>query len=547
MIFLLKKAAHNMVHRCTIMVHGCTAGVHGCTAGPRWPIIQNRPFRSSETIPVPELDSPTAVRVKVKATSLNYANYLQILGKYQEKPPLPFIPGSDYAGTVEAVGPSVTKFKVGDPVCSFASLGSYASFIVQDQSLLFGLPKGCDLVAAAALPVAFGTSHVALVHRANLASSQACTFLGAAGGVGVSAVQIGKVCGAVVIAVARGVEKVKFLKSLGVDHVVDLTNQNLIASVKEFLKSRNLKGVDVLYDPVGGKLTKDAMKLLNWSAQILVIGFASGEIPVIPANIALVKWKISYLGLQVVMDVLIGDPSLADSVSVPKSKSYLVLCWLPPLRDFLKMNVDGAIRFDGLVEVWVSVGRLIVESDCKSAVEWIQSPSSAPVFFNSLVKEILSLFSDKALFSSFRWLVLSFGKGTTMREVFNEAANFYKINEMSLNWTVHGLYWGSYRIHRPAVLEDSIRELLSWMQKGLITIHVSHTYSLSESGSAESQVRPCLELQQDQILSLSLDLQVFPSAFLVLELANLAFSAIKDRKAIGKVMIAFDDKGRSKL
>ncbi|GMI90516.1 hypothetical protein like AT3G56460 [Hibiscus trionum] len=324
------------------------------------------PIEITRNHPIPELDSPTAVRVKVKATSLNYANYLQILGNYQEKPPLPFIPGSDYAGTVHAVGTSVTKFKVGDPVCSFAALGSYASFIVQDQSLLFGLPKGCDLVAAAALPVAFGTSHVALVHRANLTSSQVLLVLGAAGGVGVSAVQIGKVCSAVVIAVARGAEKVQFLKSLGVDHVVDLSNQNLTASVKEFLKSRNLKGVDVLYDPVGGKLTKEAMKLLNWGAQILVIGFASGEIPVIPANITLVK-----------------------------------------------------------------------------------------------------------------------------------------------NWTVHGLYWGSYRIHRPAVLEDSVRELLSWMQKGLITIHISHTYSLSE--------------------------------------AHLAFSAIKDRKAIGKVMIAFDDKGKSKL
>ncbi|XWS65644.1 hypothetical protein CRYUN_Cryun05aG0131500 [Craigia yunnanensis] len=287
--------------------------------------------------PIPELDSPTAVRVKVKATSLNFANYLQILGKYQEKPPLPFIPGSDYAGTVDAVGLSVTKFKVGDDVCSFAALGSYATFIVQDQSLLFGVPKGCDLVAAAALPVAFGTSHVALVHRANLTSSQVLLVLGAAGGVGLAAVQIGKVCGAVVIAVARGAEKVQFLKSLGVDHVVDLTNQNVTASVKEFLKSRNLKGVDVLYDPVGGKLAKETMKLLNWGAQILVIGFASGEIPVIPANITLVK-----------------------------------------------------------------------------------------------------------------------------------------------NWTVHGLYWGSYRIHRPAVLEDSMRELLSWMEKGLITIHISHTYSLSE-------------------------------------------------------------------
>ncbi|OMO89948.1 Alcohol dehydrogenase superfamily, zinc-type [Corchorus olitorius] len=329
---------------------------------------ESSPIVVSRNHPIPELDSPTAVRVKVKATSLNYANYLQILGKYQEKPPLPFIPGSDYAGTVDAVGPAVTKFKVGDPVCSFAPLGSFATFIVQDQSYLFGVPKGCDLMAAAALPVAFGTSHVALVHRANLTSSQVLLVLGAAGGVGVAAVQIGKVCGAIVIAVARGAEKVQFLKSLGVDHVVDLSTQNVTASVKEFLKSRKLKGVDVLYDPVGGKLTKETMKLLNWGAQILVIGFASGEIPVIPANIALVK-----------------------------------------------------------------------------------------------------------------------------------------------NWTVHGLYWGSYRIHRPVVLEDSIRELLSWVEKGLITIHISYTYSLSE--------------------------------------ANLAFAAIRDRKAIGKVMIALDDVGslRSKL
>ncbi|EOY20220.1 GroES-like zinc-binding alcohol dehydrogenase family protein isoform 2 [Theobroma cacao] len=345
---------------------------------------ESSPIVVSRNHPIPDLDSPTAVRVKVKATSLNYANYLQILGKYQEKPPLPFIPGSDYAGTVDAVGPAVTKFKVGDRVCSFASLGSYATFIVQDQSHLFGVPKGCDLVAAAALPVAFGTSHVALVHRANLTSSQVLLVLGAAGGVGVAAVQIGKVCGAVVIAVARGAEKVQFLKSLGVDHVVDLSNQHVTASVKEFLKSRNLKGVDVLYDPVGGKLTKETMKLLNWGAQILVIGFASGEIPVIPANITLVNYS------------------------------------------FNVAEVGG------------------------------------------------------------------------QRHVMK-------------NWTVHGLYWGSYRTHRPAVLEDSIRELLSWVERGLITIHISHIYSLSE--------------------------------------ANHAFSAIKDRKAIGKVMIAFDDLGsaRSKL
>ncbi|KAL5733055.1 hypothetical protein ACOSQ2_032747 [Xanthoceras sorbifolium] len=321
---------------------------------------QSSPIVVSKSEPIPELDSPTAVRVKVRATSLNYANYLQILGKYQEKPPLPFVPGSDYSGVVYAVAPGVTNFKVGDTVCGFALLGSFAEFIVADQSDLFPVPEGCDLVGAAAVPVAFGTSHVALVHRAQLKPGQVLLVLGAAGGVGLAAVQIGKVCGASVIAAARGAEKIKYLESLGVDHVVDVSNEDVIVSVREFLKARKLKGVDVLYDPVGGKLTKQSMRLLNWGAQILVIGFASGEIPVIPANIALVK-----------------------------------------------------------------------------------------------------------------------------------------------NWTVHGLYWGSYKIYRPRVLEDSLKELLSWMKRGLIRIHISHTYCLSE--------------------------------------ASLAFSAIKDRKVIGKVMIVFDD------
>lgn len=329
---------------------------------------ENSPVFLSKNEPVRELKSPTAVRVRVRATSLNYANYLQVLGKYQEKPALPFILGSDYSGVVDAVGSRVSKFKVGDRVCSLADLGSFAQFVVADESQLFKVPEGCDLVAAAALPVAFGTSHLGLVHRAQLKPGQVLLVLGAAGGVGVSAVQIGKVCGAIVIAVARGAEKVQFLKSLGVDHIVDLTQESVIPSVKEFLKSRKLKGVDVLYDPVGGKLTKDSLKLLNWGANILVIGFASGDIPVIPANIVLVK-----------------------------------------------------------------------------------------------------------------------------------------------NWTVHGLYWGSYRIHCPSVLEDSLRELLSWLTRSVISVHISHSYSLSE--------------------------------------ANLAFSAIKDRKVIGKVMITFDDQksARAKL
>uniref|UniRef100_A0A453P820 Alcohol dehydrogenase-like C-terminal domain-containing protein n=1 Tax=Aegilops tauschii subsp. strangulata TaxID=200361 RepID=A0A453P820_AEGTS len=180
---------------------------------------------------------------------------------------------------------------------------------------------------------------------------QVLLVLGAAGGVGVSAVQIGKVCGAIVIAVARGVEKLQYLKSIGADHVIDSSKENAIESAKSFLKASGLKGVDVLYDPVGGKLTQDSLKLLNWGAHILLIGFASGDVPVIRANIALIK-----------------------------------------------------------------------------------------------------------------------------------------------NWTIHGLYWGSYLTHRPAVLIDSLNELLSWLSKGLITVKLSHTYRLAEVSDINKHHNRCSRL-----------------------------------------------------
>ncbi|TVU18700.1 hypothetical protein EJB05_34811, partial [Eragrostis curvula] len=252
------------------------------------------PFAAiSHDQPVPELSSPTAVRVRVVATSINFATFLQVQGKYQERPPLPFVPGSDYAGVVDAVGSAVRRLRPGDRVCAFTHVGSFAEFFVAEEKQLFSVPDGCDLVAAGALPVAFGTSHVGLVHRAQLKAGQVLLVLGAAGGVGASAVQIGKVCGAVVIAVARGSDKLQYLKSIGADHVIDSSKDSIIESAKSFLKARGLKGVDVLYDPVGGKLTQDSLKLLKWGAHILVIGFASGDVPVIRVNVALVKnWTI---------------------------------------------------------------------------------------------------------------------------------------------------------------------------------------------------------------------------------------------------------------
>ncbi|CAD6262222.1 unnamed protein product [Miscanthus lutarioriparius] len=315
--------------------------------------------------PVPDISSPTAVRVRVAATSLNFANFLQVQGKYQERPPLPFVPGSDYSGVVDAVGPGVRGLRPGDRVCSFTGLGSFADFIVAEEKQLFLVPDGCDLVTAGALPVAFGTSHLALVHRAQLKAGQVLLVLGAAGGVGVSAVQIGKVCGSVVIAIARGAEKSEYLKSIGADHVIDSSKDNVVESAKSFLKARGLKGVDVLYDPVGGKLTQDSLKLLNW-----VRTFLSSDLPVVMFQL-------------------------------------------------------------------------------------------------------------------------------------------FEIIFLLKNWTVHGLYWGSYLTHRPRVLIDSLNELLSWLSKGLIKVQISHRYRLVE--------------------------------------AHLAFSALRDRKAVGKVMIVMGSSAASRL
>ncbi|EMS51842.1 Quinone oxidoreductase-like protein 2 [Triticum urartu] len=134
---------------------------------------EDSPFAAvSGDRPIPELSSPTSVRVRVAATSLNFATFLQVQGKYQERPPLPYVPGSDYAGVVDAVGPGVRRFRPGDRVCSLASVGSFAELVVADEKALYAVPDGCDLVAAGALPVAFGTSHLALAHRAQLKAGQ---------------------------------------------------------------------------------------------------------------------------------------------------------------------------------------------------------------------------------------------------------------------------------------------------------------------------------------------------------------------------------------
>ncbi|MCO5612252.1 hypothetical protein L7F22_066516 [Adiantum nelumboides] len=331
---------------------------------PTIPFSQDSPLFIDADHPRPPLPSASHVRVRVRAVSVNYATSLTVLGKYQERPPLPFVPGSDVAGIVEEVGADVTSVRIGDAVCGVGDVGSFAEEHVLEEKKVFLVPDGCDLVATAGLPVAFGTSHLAITHRAHLRPGQVLLVLGAAGGVGLAAVQIGKVCGATVIGVARGKEKAELLRSVGVDLVVDPSDGSLIKSVQSFLKEKNLRGVDVLYDPVGGKLFKDSLKVVNWGAQILIIGFTSGDIPSIPANIALVK-----------------------------------------------------------------------------------------------------------------------------------------------NLTVHGIYWGSYFKNQPRIVRDSMNELLLWLSKGLISVHISHKFPLSQ--------------------------------------ANKAFAAIAQRKVLGKVLILLDEQEES--
>ncbi|CAI7876372.1 unnamed protein product [Closterium sp. NIES-53] len=311
--------------------------------------------------------SSSSVLIRVAAASLNFADALQIMGQYQERPPVPFVPGAEVAGVVEEVGEGVGGFKRGDRVCAVVGGGGFADLAVADEGSCFHIPPAVPFPAAAALPVAFGTAHLALTQRAHVGRGQVVLVLGAGGGVGVAAVQICKLLGATVIAVARGAEKASLLASLGADLVIDTaqhTQPNAIRDqTNQFLKQQSQQrsaggpggrpgggaggkggrggrgggGVDVLFDTVGGEQFKQGLRVMRWGGHVLVIGFASGTIPSIPANIALVK-----------------------------------------------------------------------------------------------------------------------------------------------NLTIHGVYWGSYMQHDPAVLRASMHQLLAWLASGTISVHVSHSFTFNQ-------------------------------------------------------------------
>ncbi len=238
-----------------------------------------------ENVAVPE-PGPGQLRLAVHAAGLNFADTLMVAGKYQEKPAFPFTPGTEAAGEVEAVGAGVKGIKEGDRVMAVLGHGAFAERALAPAAAAYKLPKSMDYATAAGFPVAYGTSHVALRHRAVLKAGETLLVHGAAGGVGLTAVQIGKVLGATVIGTARGAEKLDVAKTNGASHVIDYSREDVRERVLELTEN---KGADVIYDPVGGDVFDASLRCIAWEGRLLVIGFASGRIPSAPANRLLVK------------------------------------------------------------------------------------------------------------------------------------------------------------------------------------------------------------------------------------------------------------------
>jgi NADPH2:quinone reductase len=236
-------------------------------------------------LPTPE---PKAgeVLIEIQAASLNFPDLLIVQNKYQMKPELPFVPGSEYAGVIRAIGEGVTHLKVGQSVACLSGTGGFGTHTLAPAKLCMPLPEGFPAVDAAAFIMIYATSHHALIDRAQLKAGETVLVLGAAGGVGTSAIQVAKAAGARVIAAASTDGKCELCKSIGADATINYSRENLRDAIKALTDG---KGPDVIYDPVGGDFAEPAFRSIAWRGRYLVVGFASGPIPALPFNLALLK------------------------------------------------------------------------------------------------------------------------------------------------------------------------------------------------------------------------------------------------------------------
>jgi NADPH2:quinone reductase len=262
--------------------------------------------------------SPSETRIRVHACGVNFADTLMVAGKYQVKPEFPFTPGLETAGEVIEVGPAVTHLRPGQRVLAVLRFGGgYAEEIALNADTVVPIPDAMDYITAAAFPVAYGTSHFALTHRGHLKAGENLLVLGAAGGVGLTAVEIGKELGARVIAAAGGPEKLAVARAHGADELIDYTRESIRDRMRELTGGL---GADVVYDPVGGDAFDQALRAVNWEARMLVIGFASGRIQSVPANLILVK-NISVIG------VVWGAQAARDPALVSRNLAELLRWW----------------------------------------------------------------------------------------------------------------------------------------------------------------------------------------------------------------------------
>ncbi len=250
-----------------------------------------------DTLAIGELPPPSPgpgeILVGIRACGLNFADTLMIQGKYQERPEFPFSPGLEISGEVLEAGPGVDGIAAGDSVIALCGHGGLAERVVVPSGSAIRMPEGMDFVTAAGFAVVYGTAHLGLQHRARLEPGEVLLVHGAAGGVGLAAVEVGRRLGATVIATGSSEEKLALARDHGAHHAINYREQSFRDRVKELTEGR---GADVIFDPVGGEVFEQSLRCINWEGRILVIGFASGVIPNLPANLALVK-NMSVVGV----------------------------------------------------------------------------------------------------------------------------------------------------------------------------------------------------------------------------------------------------------
>ncbi len=239
-----------------------------------------------EDVASPELAGPRSVKIAVRSAGLNFPDVLMVQGKYQSKPPFPFTPGAEVAGTVVAVGTEVTDVRIGDRVMALCSVGGFAEDVVTADASVFAIPASMSFEDASAFPLTYGTTYHALVDRGALRAGETLLVTGAGGGVGLAAVQIGVALGARVIAAAGSKEKLDAARAAGASETIDYTTESLLDRTRALT---NDAGADVIYEAVGGDVFDACLRGLAWGGRLLIVGFAGGRIPEIPANRLLLR------------------------------------------------------------------------------------------------------------------------------------------------------------------------------------------------------------------------------------------------------------------